>query len=126
MDVADACIMTATIAERERTAIDLGGLMLHRAGRLGVNPGLSRFFVRGDDDEELIAGLERVSEHVIEIDEVGLQDALRDLELRFENPDFVKKFRLLGRDREDLQQRIQELEERLKKLEKQLDKLPQK
>ncbi len=118
--------LTVTIAERERTAVDLGRLMLHGAGSLGRSPLRSRIFVGGRDGKELITGPGPISEHIIEIDEAGLHEALRDFELRFEDPDFVHKFRMLGRDRQDLEQRIEELEERLKELEKQLDKLPHK
>ncbi|MCH7666059.1 MAG: PDZ domain-containing protein [Acidobacteria bacterium] len=119
-------ILTATIAERERTALDLARLMPHGAGGLGTAPLLSRFFVRGKDGENLGTGSGRVSEHIIEIDEAGLQEALLDFEKRFANPDFLRKFKMFGRDREDLQQRIGELEQRLKELEKQIDKLPKK
>ena len=121
-----AKILTATIAERERTAIDLGRLMRHGAGGLGTDPLLSRFFVRGEGGAELGTGPGRITEHIIEIDEAGLQEALHDFEQRFENPDFLHKFKMFGRDREDLQQRIGELEQRLKELEKQIDKLPKK
>ncbi len=119
-------ILTATIAERERTALDLARLMRHGAGGLVTAPQLSRFFVRGKDGENSGTGSGWVSEHIIEIDEAGLREALRDFEQRFENPDFLHKFKMFGRDREDLQQRIGELEQRLKKLEKQIDKLPKK
>lgn len=115
--------LTATITERERTAIDLGRLMQQRASGPGAAPVISRIIVRGKDGKKLVTGGGPTSEDIIEIDEAGLHEALRNFELRFESPDFVDKFRMLGRDREDLQQRILELEQRLKDLEKQLDKL---
>jgi hypothetical protein len=101
--------LSATIVERERPAVDIGRIALPDAGRLA---------------QQIWVGPEDFGEHIIEIDQGGLQDALRELELRFDNPDFVKKFQVLGENRIDLQKRIEELEERLKNLERQLDRLP--
>lgn len=101
--------LSATIVERERPAIDIGRVALPDAGQL---------------HERIWLGTDTIPEHIIEIDQGGLQDALHELELRFDNPDFVEKFKLLGQNRLDLQKRIEELEKRLKDLEQQLDKLP--
>lgn len=96
-----------TITERERPTIDLGRLALSAAeqghGFSWVAPG-------------------EVEEHVIRIDPKGLEDALHELEVRIEKPDFVERFGPLGQSRLDLQRRILELEERLENLERQLDK----
>ncbi|MCP4204784.1 MAG: PDZ domain-containing protein [bacterium] len=101
--------LSATIVERERPAIDIGRFALPDAER---------------HHERIWVGSDNIPEQILEIDHGGLRDALREIELRFDDPDFVQKFKVLGQNRLDLQKRIEELEERLKDLEEQLDKLP--
>lgn len=102
--------LSATIEVRERTAVDLGRFVL-------------------PDPVEIEKGiridLERLPETLIEIDEDGIHKALSDLRLKWQDEGMLEPFQILGRDRLDLQERIQELEKRLKELEEQLDELPQ-
>lgn len=102
--------LSATVVERERPAIDLGRFVLPDLGRLG---------------EQIKINIKDLPEHVIEIDEQGIHEALRDLQHKFEDPTMFQKFQVLDRNRVDLQERIQELEERLAELEQQLEKLPE-
>jgi len=102
--------LPATIVERERPVVDLGQIPIpdfeDLRGRVLVDP-------------------DQIREHVIRIDPEGLEDALHQLELRVESPEFLEKFQALGQSRLELQQRIADLEERLKDLELQLDRLPE-
>lgn len=102
--------LSVTIEERERPAFDIGQF---------VAPGL------GQIRQEIKMGMGHIPDQVIEIDTDGIHDALKDLQLQFEDPMMFEKFQVLGQDRLDLQERIQELEARLKELESHLDKLPQ-
>jgi hypothetical protein len=95
-----------TIVERERPSIDLGRLALS-----------------GDTQthEWVWSSPGQVERHVIRIDPQGLEDALHELEVRVEEPDFVERFGTPGQSRLELQNRIRELEQRLESLERQLE-----
>lgn len=97
-----------TIVERERPTIDLGRLALAAPGEV------HGFEWRGPGE---------IERHVIHIDPEGLDEALRELEVRIEQPGFVERFGAFGESRLDLQRRIQELERRLESLESQLEEL---
>ncbi|MFQ5524823.1 MAG: S1C family serine protease [Thermoanaerobaculia bacterium] len=101
--------LSATVEERERTAIDLGRFVLPDPVKLR---------------EGIKIDVGRLPEQLIEIDEEGIHDALRDLQLKWQDEGMLERFQVLGQNRIDLEERIEELEERLKELEEQLDDLP--
>lgn len=103
--------LTAVIEERKRPALDVGQ------------------FVFSPGSGQLSSGVEidlgALPDQVIEIDEDGIQKALEDLQLKFDDPKMFERFQILGQDRIDLQKRIEELEGRLKELESMIEKLPE-